>query len=455
MRIGAILVPLNWRLSLTELTVLVRDSTPRLIVHDQDWAHAAIELGRTVEAPTLSWGLPGDPAGYEARIAKSVRVQDEGIRRLSDPTHILYTSGTTGLPKGALATAQTLSWQTLNITEVDSINGLGDRLLSPLPLFHAGGLNTLANPILMSGGCVSVLARFDAEQCLRLLGDEKRGFTHFGGVPTMLQLMSEHPQFNRARFPTLRHMQVAGGVASQRLLDTWAKKGVTLQTHYGGTEMGPAIAAMPKSVARAKPGSCGFPVRHTRLRIVTPKGADAAHGEVGEIWISGPSITPGYFNEPTNAHASFQGEWFCTGDAGLLDEDGFLYLVDRYKDMYKSGGENVFPAEVERVLLDHPDIAEVAVIGIPHAKWGESGLALIVPRGSTPITLDGIRAFCENRLARYKLPTAVEVVESLPRNATGKVVKADVGTRYLSGELSRRVTAASDAQLRIFNRENE
>jgi fatty-acyl-CoA synthase len=432
MRLGAVLVPLNWRLSPGELATLGADCSPALVVHDGTWAERARELGEKLGARTLGFGAPQDAADLLASIPDARPVRGDGGRNLTDPTHILYTSGTTGVPKGVVITAENLAWQTLNVAEIDMVNGPGDRLLLPLPLFHAGGLNTLANPILMSGGCVSVLARFDAAQCLELLSDRDRGYTHFGSVPTMYQLMTELPAFAAAQFPAARHFQIAGGVATHWLLDAWSAKGIDLQTHYGGTEMGPAIAAMPKSWARAKAGSCGFPVRHTRLRLVSPEGVDVSVGEIGEVWISGPSVSPGYFQNPTATDASFEGEWFRTGDAGRLDQDGFLYLVDRYKDMYKSGGENVFPAEVERTLLEHPDIAEIVVIGVPDPKWGETGVALVVTRNDAVVTRDDVAAYCDGRLARYKIPSVVRTVDTLPRNATGKVVKTEIKAWYLA-----------------------
>lgn len=430
MRLGALLVPLNWRLSVVELESLCADCRPYVIVHDQAWRQTAIQIAEGLGVSLLSWGDPGSEHDFDRLAEHAVPVSDEGLRQVEDPIHILYTSGTTGLPKGALVTAETLSWHTLNIAAVNEVTGPGDRLLLPLPLFHAGGLNTLANPILMSGGCVSVLSRFEPAQCLELLGDPDRGYTHFGSVPTMYQMIADLPAFAAASFPAIKHMQVAGGVASHRLLDAWQAKGVTLQTQYGGTEMGPGVAAMPKSSARQKAGSCGFPVIHTRVRLVSADGQDVDPGQLGEVWISGPSVTPGYFNNQRATSDAFDGDWFRTGDVARLDDDGYLYLVDRQKDMYKSGGENVFPAEVERILLEHPDIAEVVVIGVPDTKWGETGLAVLVPRTGASVTLHTITEYCAGRIARYKVPSSVHLVDALPRNATGKVVKADLRKRY-------------------------
>ena len=196
--------------------------------------------------------------------------------------------------------------------------------------------------------------------------------------------------------------------------------------------MGPVITAMPPASIDAKLGSVGLPVRHTRIRLVGEDGIDVPPNAVGEIWISGPSVTPGYFRDPTANSDSFVDGWFRTGDAGRMDDDGFLYLVDRYKDMYKSGGENVFPAEVERLLLEHPDVSEVVVVGVPDSRWGETGIAVIVARPGCTVTREDVEHFCTGRIARYKIPRTVHLVDSLPRNATGKVVKAELRASYCS-----------------------
>jgi fatty-acyl-CoA synthase len=318
----------------------------------------------------------------------------------------------------------------MNVAQVDLISGPGCKHFNPLPLFHAGGLNTVSLPMLITGGCVSVAQRFDPDQCLGALADAGRGMTHFAGVPTMYQMMTELPAFAKADLSRLRHAQVAGGFPHPDLASVLADKGVVLQTHYGGTEMGPAIAAMPIEHAARKPGSCGLPVPHTQIRLVGRDGADVEVGEVGEAWIEGPSVTPGYWRRDPSQDPSFEGEWFCTGDACRQDDEGFLYIIDRFKDMYKSGGENVFPAEVERVLTDHPAIAEVAVIGIEDAKWGEVGRALIGLRPGTTLTLEAVVSHCEGRLAHYKIPKSMVVVDHLPRNSTGKVVKADLRAQH-------------------------
>jgi fatty-acyl-CoA synthase len=198
--------------------------------------------------------------------------------------------------------------------------------------------------------------------------------------------------------------------------------------------MGPNVTAMPLAAARAKPGSCGLTVPYSQVRIVDPDGNDVAPGQRGEVWISGPSVTPGYFRRNRPDDRAFSGRYFRTGDAAYADDDGFFYLVDRLKEMYKSGGENVYPAEVERVLIEHPAVAEVVVIAVPHEKWGEVGLAVVVARPGQSVTLDELNSWAGTKLARFKQPKSLVLTEALPRNATGKVNRADM--RRLYGKVS-------------------
>ncbi len=215
---------------------------------------------------------------------------------------------------------------------------------------------------------------------------------------------------------------MAGGRLTDKLRETYAAKGVSFTTQYGATETGPTVTALdPKRLDKAKAGSCGQKAMFCQIRLVTSTGEDAGLGEPGEVWVKGPAIIPGYLGRDPSL--DFTDGWFRTGDVARVDEEGFYYIVDRVKDMYKSGGENVYPAEVERVLLDHPDIVDVAVIGVAHEKWGEVGLAAVVAVPGRSVTLETLRNFCEGRLARYKHPQHIAVVDAFPRNVTGKIAK--------------------------------
>jgi fatty-acyl-CoA synthase len=378
-----------------------------------------------VGAPVgLSWRCHAGAGDYDKALASATTVEPRTDLPLDRPTHILHTSGTTGMPKGAITTAKTLTWQTFNTATDALLTGPGCVHLNPMPLFHAGGLTTVSAPMLLTGGCVATMRRFEPETVAGLLADPTQGFTHFTAPPVMWLMLSQQPVFADGDFSSLRFAQVAGGVPPRELLDTWNAKGVLLRQAYGGTELGPAVTTMPADEVYNRPASCGRAVPFTNVRLVAPGRGDVADGEVGEVWIKGPSVTPGYWRRDAEQDGTFVDGWFRTGDAAWRDPEGFFYLVDRFKNMYKSGGENVAPAEVERILGAHPDIVDLAIIGVPDEKWGEVGKAFVVARAGADITLASLREFCTERIAKYKAPHHLVLVESLPRNTTGKIVKS-------------------------------
>jgi fatty-acyl-CoA synthase len=424
MRLGAILVPLNWRLALPELIELATDVEPAVVITDGVWQDAGLKIAEAAgTGHRLGWRAAAGIEDYETALARATPVEPSTDLSMELPTHILHTSGTTGRPKGAITTVKTLSWQTLNIVTEYQI-GPGAKQLNPMPLFHAGGLTTIATPMLITGGAVMTMRRFEPDRIVALLGDPARGITHFTAPPVMWAALSAQPGFARADFGALRFAQVAGGAPARELLEQWNERGVVLQQAYGGTELGPAVTGMSRDAVAQRPASCGRAVPFTHVRLVTADGADARAGEVGEVWIKGPSVTPGYWHSDGSVCPDRTPDgWFRTGDAASMDEDGYYYLVDRVKDMYKSGGENVAPAEVERVIITHPDVLDVAVIGTPDPTWGEVGRAFVVVRPGATVTLEGLRDFCAGRIARYKAPRSLVVIDDLPRNPTGKISK--------------------------------
>jgi fatty-acyl-CoA synthase len=242
----------------------------------------------------------------------------------------------------------------------------------------------------------------------------------------------------------MRYGQLGGGYLEGELAGEYAARGVSLLSTYGATEMGPSVTSMTVAAAAGKVGSCGFPLQHTQVRLVDESGVDVAPGEIGEVWVRGPAITPGYWRQDP-ATCFEPGGWFRSGDAMRVDSDGFFYMTGRFKDMYKSGGENVFAAEVEDVLEGHPDVVEVGIVGIPDPKWGETGLAVVVPRPDARVSLESIVDFGAAQLARYKLPKRLVLVDELPRNGAGKVVKARLRVMYGdAGPASIAASAASE-----------
>ena len=419
MRIGAILAPLNWRLARGDLAPLIDHARPALIAFDDAVAETASELAAERDIPTIAWSVPGAHSDYEQAIASASPNVKATVGTLDEPTHILYTTGSTGRPKGVILNRRAMIWNLLNIQQDKRVDRMS-RMYNPLPLFHGGGLTALANPILIAGGSIAIARRFDPDEGVRLLGDPAQRITHFTGVLTIYQMLMDSPGWPTADFSAVRFMEFAGGKLPQHVFDAFAGKGVTLQAVYGATETGPAVLQMPVADAARKLGSTGRAVQHTRVRLVTEDGEDAAAGEVGEIWVSGPSVTDGYWDSPEANAEAFEEGWFKTGDAAYRDDEGFYFVVDRFKNMYKSGGENVYPAEVEAVLIEHPNIAEIAILGVADSKWGETGLAVLVTRDGSEMTVSAILEFCRDRIAKFKLPTRVVTVQSIPRYDSGK-----------------------------------
>ena len=304
------------------------------------------------------------------------------------------------------------------------MTGPGCLLLNPMPLFHAGGLTAVAAPMLMTGGAVATMRRFDAAAVLRILGDPACNITHFTAPPVMWRMLADQPGFEAAEFSHLRFAQTAGGLPAEELLMRWRARGVVLRAAYGGTEMGPGVTTMPGEFAQSHPGSCGRAVPFSHVRLVGEDGTDVLDGQQGEIWVKGPAVSPGYWHGGQSQAVPRPDGWLRTGDVAWRDEDGFFYLVDRINDMYKSGGENVAPAEVERALATHPDVLDVAVVGVPDEHWGEVGRAYVVIRSDSTVTLSELREHCGQTIARYKAPRSLVVVDELPRNSTGKVARA-------------------------------
>ncbi|QDW36220.1 long-chain fatty acid--CoA ligase [Bradyrhizobium sp. KBS0727] len=426
-RIGAVFLPLNNRLTVPELQFIVGDASPKVMVHDTDLAETALTVAKLCNVASAL--LLGPGGSYEAAIAASKPLENPETVTLDDISTIMYTSGTTGQPKGAIITHGMTFWNCVNLGGPAYISP-STVLLTVLPLFHTGGLNCYTNPVLHSGGTVLIMRTFDPGVALQLISDVSVGINQFFGVPSIYQFMAQHPSFATADFSRLVIGGVGGAPMPVPLLKVWEERGVALQQGYGMTETSPAVLTLDKEDAVRKAGSSGKPVMHTEVRIVRPDGSDAGIDELGELWVRGPNVTPGYWNRPDANASSFTDGWLHTGDATRVDAEGFYFIVDRWKDMYISGGENVYPAEVESVLHQIPAVAEAAVIGIPNEQWGEVGMAIVAIRPGHTLAAEEIHAHCAANLARFKCPRLIEFVEALPRNATGKIHKPTLRNKF-------------------------
>ncbi|MCP4615451.1 MAG: long-chain fatty acid--CoA ligase [Bradyrhizobium sp.] len=429
-RAGLVLVPLNWRLAATELRSIVRDFQPSLLVHEPDFAAAAIAAVEETDCIQLTLD---DPQGYDAMQAKAGgSIAAMAPRQDSDLWMLLYTSGTTGQPKGVM--------QTFGMVYVNAVNTLvsgkvvpGDVFLNVLPFFHTGGLNLYTLPVLMTGGSVIIAPRFDPAATLARLS---RDVVSMFAVPAIYLTLANHPDFTAARFPRLRNLSVGGAPIPPAIGEAFAAKGLVVAPSYGMTEAGPTIFASDPETAARKPLSVGKPVGAALVRLVDRDRNEISGEGRGELQIAGPVVTPGYWNRLEATRDAIEHGWLSTGDVAVRDGDGDIFIVDRLKDMFISGGENVYPAEVENFLYDLPDIAEAAVIGVPDPRWGEVGLAVVVPKPGMEIVPDRLRAACKSHLAGYKVPQHVRVVDSLPRTPSGKVEKHRLRDQFAGGQFA-------------------
>jgi len=404
-RAGAILVPLNTRLAAAEIAWQVSDAGVRIVLHDDATAPLAVAAASSGDA-TLA-----HMSALDAAVGRSSLRNDDDLNRVHS---IIYTSGTMGRPKGAMLTFGNHLWSALG-----SALNLGiepsDRLLACLPMFHVGGLAVLLRSVICGNPAV-VQASFDPHRANKAIDG---GVTVVSVVASMLSRMLE--ERGDAPYPsTLRAVLLGGGPAPRPLLEACAGRGVPVVQTYGLTEAASQVATLAPADALRKLGSAGKPLFPTELRIDND-GREAPPGQAGEILIRGATISPGYWGRPDESAAALRGGWFHTGDIGRLDGEGCLYVLDRRDDLIVTGGENVYPAEVEAVLLSHPAVDEAGVYGVPDHRWGSAPAASVVPRLGASVTAEELIAHCRGRLAKYKVPREIHLVEALPRTAAGKL----------------------------------
>ncbi len=421
-RLGAIFVPLNFRLTIPELEYIAGDCGAKAVLADVEFEKTARAVANTIGTEhVIITNSDGTDSEYETALAAATPFYTCAELTLDDCATIMYTSGTTGHPKGAVITYSMALFNAINYVGIklspDSVQ------FTFMPLFHTGGLNVFTLPVLHAGGKVILTRAFDAGEVLGVINDARYGVTHFLGVPAMLLFMSQHADFNKTDFSRLVAAFVGGAPVPVPVLKAWLNVGANIQQGFGMTETGPSCLALMAGDAERKIGSTGKPVMHVEVKIVDDDGEEVPTGEVGELWAKGPTIIKSYWNKPEANKSNFTDGWLHTGDAARVDEDGFYFIVDRTKDMYISGGENVYPAEVENILYQIDGVIEAAVIGIEDTKWGETGCAIVVAAEQATLTEESIKDYCAERLAKFKLPKSVIFTDIIPRNATGKVLK--------------------------------
>lgn len=411
---GLILCPLNWRLAAPELTEVVQNVGVSLLLSDAEFEGTASQVAQATDATTLSierdlndWITAGGPTLSAAIPA-------------SRPWYLLFTSGTTGLPKAVIQTAAMAWANAVNIGQAIDLTR-ADRSVCFLPLFHTAGINLHTLPVFLAGGQSTLLPNFDADRVMALLSSGQ--LTQFFAVPAVYQALSLMPGIDAIDWSGIT-CGCGGAPLPEPLIRFFSEKGANVLNGMGMTESGPTVFLMDPAHAATKIGSVGKPQSLIETRL---EGVPYGQSGAGELQLRGPGITPGYFQNPEATAKTFTKDgWLATGDVARRDEDGYYFIVDRIKDMYISGGENVYPAEVERVLHTHPAILEAAVIGVPDARWGEVGAAFVMLRPEGKLTPQELRPWCREQLAAYKVPAHVRIVPDFPRTAAGKICKPDL-----------------------------
>lgn len=402
---GFIFVPLNWRLAEKELIHIIEDCTPSLLLTD----HKFEQLGKRIFQNTFTLQCSEEKADYQSTSMSG-----------SDPWLMIYTGGTTGKPKGVV-----LSFDAVNCNALNTIVSWGlepsDCTLNYMPLFHTGGINALALPILMVGGTVVIGNKFNPEEAIRAVNDYKTTISLF--VPTMYQGMVDTDYFKESTFPTVKVFLSGGAPCPKTIYDHFAKKGLQFKEGYGLTEAGPNNFYISPELAAKKKGSVGKSMLFNSVQIRNEEGAICKMNEVGELYLQGKHVFTNYWNNEKETAKSLDNGWLKTGDLAKMDEDGDIYIVGRKKDMIITGGENVYPQEVEQCIITHPQVKEVAVVGIPDKKWGEIVTAFIVSKNPSPEMKDDILALCRTQLGVYKVPKQIDFVEELPKTHVGKIDK--------------------------------
>ncbi|HEV7647251.1 MAG TPA: long-chain fatty acid--CoA ligase [Actinophytocola sp.] len=423
-QLGAIFLPLNARLAPAELAYILGDSGTTVLVHAP--GHRA-----TADAvrPAVRHVLDFD--AYDELLADAPEDPiDEPVDQ-EDIAVVMYTSGTTGHPKGAALSHANIHWNSFNV--LIDVDLAGDEVtLVNAPMFHVAALNQTVLPTLLKGGTVVLMATFDPGRTLELIAEHR--VTYLFGVPAMFQAIAAAPGWADADLSSVRTMICGGAPVPERVISTYQERGLTFLQGYGLTESAPSALFLRAGESRRKAGSAGTPCFFTDVRVVDGEGADVAVGEPGEVILHGPNVMPGYWDRPAETAAVLSADgWLRTGDVAVADDEGYLYIRDRIKDLIISGGENVYPAEVEDAIHQHPAVADCAVIGVAHERWGEVGRAVVVVRDGARLTEAELREFLAERIARYKVPASVVLADELPRTASGKLLKGALRATYGDG----------------------
>lgn len=427
-RLGAVFAPLNWRLAPPEHLYILRDCGARVLLAEPDFVAPCAPLREALpELKGVAFDRPADGwHSYGALTAEAAGDDANPHVDLDAPLLLVYTSGTTGHPKGAVLTQSALFWNAINAIHAHDLTS-PDHVLTTLPMFHVGGLNIQTLPALHAGATVTLHRRFDPAAGLRAIAGRRPSLTLM--VPATMLATVRHPEFPTTDLSSLRLIMAGSSTIPEALICAFHDRGVPVGQVYGSTETAPVAIYLRAEDARARVGSAGLPAVHCDIRIVDDVGADVETGRPGEILVKGPNLFLEYWGDPAATEAALKDGWFHTGDIAHRDAEGFVWIDDRKKDVVISGGENIYPAELENVLADCPAIAEAAVVARPDERWGEVAVAVVVRKPGSDLDAAGVLALFEGRLARFKHPRDVVFVDALPRNVMGKILKYELRAR--------------------------
>lgn len=429
---GVIAVPLSTRATVHELEGIVRDSGLRALVYGRGFAAQAASLRELCGLDAIAGLDRDDRAAGSPAWSELAAAHDPADARFESPgaediCALLYTSGTTGKPKGVMISHRMLAWNAYN-TVLNWVLREDDRGPVFTPMYHAGGLCVLLTPLFAAGGAIVLHERFEAGEVWRAI--ERERCTVVFAVPTIWKLLMDAPEFATADLSRVRWVVSGGAPLPTFIIEAYGRRGIVMRQGFGMTEVGVNCFSMTSDDALRKPGSIGRPMLFTEARLVREDGSECGADEVGELQFRGPHLSSGYWRNPEATRASYlEDGWFRSGDFARRDEEGFLYVAGRKKDMFITGGVNVYPAEIEAELVQHPEIADAAVVGIEDATWGEVGVAFVVPTRGATLEIRDVEAWLGQRLSRLKLPKRWEIIEELPRNPYGKIEKTKLRER--------------------------
>lgn len=434
-KLGVIMVPLNFRLPAPAIEELLHDCDPSLLVYSAEFDAIAASAKKKKIIPK-GFPIEGKENSVEQIVLADQSAPKIHIAKARETAMILYTSGTTGKSKGAMISWRQIHWNSIN-SEIGLELTSKDCAIVNTPFYHTGGWHVLFTPLIHHAGKIILQSEFDPAESLKIIKKER--ITILFGIPTMLKMIMDEESFSDTDFSSVRYAICGGEACPIPVINRYKEVNIPIRQGYGLTEAGPNCYSLPAEDAIRKEGSVGFPNFHIGVKVVANDGSEVEQGEIGELWMKGPHVFNGYWNNPEATNETLENGWVKTGDLFRQDKEGYFYIAGRKKDMYISGGENVYPVQVENVIYEHPAVSQAAVIGVPDDQWGETGCAFVVLKDQETLTSDELKTYCRDYLAGFQCPGHVIFQDELPLGHSNKIQKKELYTLFEklieSGEL--------------------